>query len=379
MRIEIRSFDERNYTFNVETDNIAYRSEMGWTRPEYSRQQVDAAGRILVDDALVDDIDEYVSALGVINNWRSSHAYPLNTFQMNLRTKLKRLRIGKGAFVAQRIKRLPAIEHKLSRMPHLRLSEMQDIGGCRAVVRTVRNVRQLRESFLQSQIKHRFQRETDYISEPKDDGYRGIHLIYRYHSDKIEAYQGMKIEVQLRTRLQHAWATAVETVGTFRQEMLKSDQGDEDWLRFFALMGTAIALREKCPIVPDTPKSAADLADGLRSYVNALDVIGQLSRYQTALSIAPSLQQHPSLKGNHYFLLELDPATTTIRVTGYKKSETERALQDYQRMERRTFAQSGPDAVLVSVDKVAALKRAYPNYFVDTSIFLDEVTRAIES
>jgi len=352
---------------------------MGWTRPEYSREEVDAAGRILVDDALVEEIEEYRRALGVINNWRSSHAYPLNTFQMNLRTKLKRLAIGKGAFVAQRVKRLPAIEHKLRRMPHLRLSEMQDIGGCRAVVRTVGNVRQLRKSFLESQIKHRFERETDYIAEPKDDGYRGIHLIYRYHSDKVKAYERMKIEVQLRTRLQHAWATAVETVGTFRQEMLKSDQGDEDWLRFFALMGTAIALRERCRIVSDTPNSEAQLAAQLRSYVESLDVVRQLTSYQTALSVAPRLREHPSLRGNHYFLLQLDPAAKTIRVQGYKKSDAERASQDYQRMERRSFAQPGPDVVLVAVDRVAALKRAYPNYYLDTSIFLDEVRRAIES
>ncbi len=43
------------------------------------------------------------------------------------------------------------------------------------------------------------------------------------------------IELQLRTRLQHEWATAVETMGTFLQSSLKSSQGPEEWLDFFSL------------------------------------------------------------------------------------------------------------------------------------------------
>ena len=42
-------------------------------------------------------------------------------------------------------------------------------------------------------------------------------------------------------------ATAVETVSTLRQQALKSSLGDPDWLRFFTLMGTAIAIREHAP------------------------------------------------------------------------------------------------------------------------------------
>jgi len=59
--------------------------------------------------------------------------------------------------------------------------------------------------------------------------------------------------MQIRSQLQHAWATAVETVGTFLQQALKSSQGDEGWQRFFALMGNAMAMRERRPPVPNTP------------------------------------------------------------------------------------------------------------------------------
>ena len=42
-------------------------------------------------------------------------------------------------------------------------------------------------------------------------GYRGVHLIYRYNSDRKTEYNTLLIEMQLRSQLQHAWATAVET------------------------------------------------------------------------------------------------------------------------------------------------------------------------
>lgn len=349
---------------------------MGWATPEFSPSDVDAAGRILAEEpeddyAWTEELENYEWALRVINNWRSSHAFPLNTFQMNLRTKTKTLE--KTAIVAQRVKRLPAIEHKLGRRPDLTLSRMQDIGGCRGVVSTVRKVRSLCRLFLDSHIKHELARHDDYISTPRHTGYRGIHLIYRYRGSKSSAYDNLKIEVQLRTKRQHAWATAVETVGVFRQEMLKANQGDDEWLRFFALMGTAIANRERCPSVPDTPASRSELADQLRAYADNLDVRGHLTAYHTALNVV----RHPSLAGNHYFILRLDPVAKEVRVTGYRKGQLEQAQEDYQRAERRTFDQPGPDVVLVSVDRVNALQRAYPNYFLDTRLFLEELARAI--
>jgi len=42
----------------------------------------------------------------------------------------------------------------------------------------------------------------DYISDPRRSGYRGVHVIV--------GYDGRQIEVQLRTRVMHDWAIAVE-------------------------------------------------------------------------------------------------------------------------------------------------------------------------
>ena len=118
----------------------------------------------------------------------------------------------------------------------------------------------------------------DYISDPKPSGYRGIHLVYRYFSDKKKSmYNGMKIEMQLRSKYQHAWATAVETVGMFSGQALKSSLGSEDWQRFFSLMGSVIALREGTAMVPNTPTDGRALVAELSDYASRLKVEERLN------------------------------------------------------------------------------------------------------
>jgi len=223
---------------------------MAWVAPAYTRGQVDRAGGTYIADLASREDREL--ALSVINNWRTSHGFPLNTLQMNLRDVANRY--DRDPTIAQRIKRLPSIRHKLERFQKMHLSQMQDLGGCRAVLSSVENVRQVADYYkTSSRMKHKLVREDSYIDQPKPSGYRATHLVYSYFSDKSTTWNGLKIEVQIRSRRQHAWATAVETVGTFTQQALKSSLGAEAWLRFFALMSSAHSLREGTPLVPGTP------------------------------------------------------------------------------------------------------------------------------
>lgn len=81
----------------------------------------------------------------------------------------------------------------------------------------------------------------------------------------------------------------------------------------------------------------------------------------------------------HFFLLALDPAADTITIGGFRKNELDLATATYLQVERALNAASGAEAVLVSVDSIAALKRAYPNYFLDTQAFLLAVRRALST
>jgi len=85
--------------------------------------------------------DAYFDSLDVINNWRSSHSGPLLHMRMLLTNNAKG--VDHNSLIAQRIKRLSSIELKLSRFPTMKLSQMQDIGGCRAIMGSVSQVRSL--------------------------------------------------------------------------------------------------------------------------------------------------------------------------------------------------------------------------------------------
>lgn len=354
-------------------------SGVAWVVPQYDREAVNAAAAVYMavsDQPLIysGDYFEYLDALRVINNWRSSHSYPLNTFQVTLRSYARK--VDSAPLIAQRIKRLSSIEAKLRRLPRMKLTQMQDIGGCRAVVTSIDQVQALAALYGTSNIKHVRASCDDYIEKPQQSGYRGIHLVYRYFSDKQKmAYNDLKVEIQLRSQYQHAWATAVETVGTFVKQALKSSIGEPDWLRFFSLMGSVIALRETSPLVPSTPETLAKLRDELRHYANKLNLVARLRTYGDALRTLGTEQ--PGLENSHFYLLELDPEENTLTVMGFKANEAEHASDMYLKAEERVKMNPITDAVLVSVDSLTALQRAYPNYFLDTRVFLQLVTQTL--
>lgn len=341
-----------------------------WVTPEYSRQEVNSAGAALLRE--FSNQQEQQRTLAVVNNWRGAHAFPLNTFQMYLRDKTKQ--INKYGIVAQRTKRLPAIRLKLAQISSLKLAQMQDIGGCRAVAGEITHVKRLKEVYDHHSFKHELINEKNYIDEPRTSGYRGIHQIYSYYSDKNQIFNGLKVEVQLRTWKQHFWATAVEIVGMFEEQALKSGLGDERWLRFFALMGSVLALREMTPLVSGTPENRTELLEELRFYVHNLDVIERLNAYSSALKYKGST----SLAD--YYLLRLAPQAHRLTIGRYNRREIRKASEDYIAIERRNQVRLlDSDAVLVAADSIKELKTAYPNYFADASKFIREVKMAIET
>lgn len=341
-----------------------------WAKPLYSKNEVNRAGAILSANGPV-AIEDYGRALEVISNWRSIHGYPLNTFQTTLRIKGRT--IDKYVLVAQRVKRLSSIEAKLRRFPTMTLSQMQDIGGCRAIVGSADDVTALVKSYIRSDLKHRLHTNDDYMHKPKPTGYRGVHLIYSYFSDKIDTYNSLKIEMQFRSQAMHAWATAVEIVGIFTRQALKSSQGEAEWLRFFALMGSALAHMEGTPLVPDTPVDISALIDELNEIADRLDAIRRLRTFGTA----PTILETQDVKGQHYFLLELDIEQNKLEVSGYKATDIDKAAADYLEAEKRLAGRAVGDAVLVSVESLASLKRAYPNYFLDTDLFVELTEKAL--
>ena len=346
---------------------------MPWTQLEHSKSRVDAAGQKLRDADLA-LFEFFEPDLHVLSNWRSSHSFPLNSIQMNLRQATTR--VCSGAIIAQRLKRTPSIVHKLRRFSNMRLSQMQDVGGCRAVLDSVAQVAELREHYRAGSGGHTFVYETNYIERPDETGYRSHHLIYRYGSVRSPAFDGLhQVEIQLRSTLQHAWATAVETADIFGEGSLKFGTGDPDWQRFFALSGSAFAMLESTPLVPSTPATPAELERELAQLWSQLDVGTHLAAYGDAVQTI----EDRSVAGADYYLLVLSPRDGSLEIHGYSQRRQREATAQYFQSEKESEATEGTQVVLVSADSISTLRASYPNYFMDTQVFLEAVGEFLKS
>lgn len=345
-------------------------SRSKWVAPAFSRGEVNRAGSLLARNGVDADVLAIGHALDVLNNWRSSHSFPLNALQIALRQRSAS--VCEAPIVAQRLKRVPSIIQKLRRISRMNLARMQDIGGARAVLPTIAHVDSLREVYRGSRTRHELAQERDYVRHPKNSGYRSIHLVYRYHSDRNDRYNGLQIELQLRTRLQHAWATAVETVGTFLGQSLKASQGREDWLRFFKLIGSGFALVEGGPAAGNVPADSGALMTEIRNAAKGLRVKERLEAFRYALKEVGLKELH----GYRYFLLVLQPEEESLRISGFRDGDLTKATEAYLTQEKN-LANTAGDTVLVSSDSLESLRRAFPNYFLDTRTFVEEMDRLL--
>lgn len=337
---------------------------------KYSRNKVDKAGDLLRTLESSSFEDHWTA--NVLSYWRAIHNYPINTFQATLRNKLKK--IDNHALVAQRLKRIPSIIQKLQRFPDMDLSRMQDIGGLRAVVQDIPKLQSLYRNYKKTRFLHELTKEYDYIYTPKRSGYRSIHLVYRYNNPLMPAYNGLLIELQLRTRKQHAWATAVETMGIFLDNALKSSVGPEEWLNFFSLTSSAFAHMEQQNLVPGYEyMTSEETYHRVTKKSKELNVENKL----TGFGIAIKAIQSDNRRGI-YYLLVLDPKNRTIRYQAYSKERFGVATEDYLKEEEKIVEGSQKQAVLVAAASIEDLKRAYPNFFLDTQEFLKILKRIEE-
>jgi ppGpp synthetase/RelA/SpoT-type nucleotidyltranferase len=204
------------------------------------------------------------AAFAVLDTYRAAHQYPLVKANMGLRSMLQTT--ASRGVVSQRLKRHFSIVDKLAREPTMQLNTMQDIAGCRAVVRTPKQVYAI---FKRLERSGRMVRPYDYIGTPKLTGYRGLHAVVRY-ADRTG--QGHLVEVQVRTEVQHEWAVAVERVGGRMGENLKGGAGPEEVRAFFRLVSQAMALEEADEDVP------AELHTAIRQARARADIVMQRPR-----------------------------------------------------------------------------------------------------
>lgn len=340
--------------------------------PSESKTRINRAGQILVSDGT--GAAGYDRARDLANRWRACHAYPINTFQATLRAKVRGF---SDPIVAQRLKRMSTIIDKLRRYPAMQLTTMQDIAGVRAVLGSVVDVYRLAEEYkTNSRFAHELVDEKDYIQNPRsEDGYRSIHLIYKYKNSRNPQYNDLRVEVQIRTRLQHTWATAVETMGTLLGQALKSRQGDQEWLDFFAVTSSAFAYIERTPAIPRySHLSRQDTSQAVARAEREIDALDKMRAFSVA---AEHIAKRS--KASSYHLIVLDSLERRVTVTAYDRGGFERAMADYSGYERQAAEGMKIEPVLVSAGPIDKLRRAYPNFFLDIGDFVRWVARIVRS
>ena len=343
-------------------------------RPEFSRTRVGAAGAARIDPA--NSLSDLRRARTIVNNWRTAHSLPLDRVRMDLEERV--VPLVEDALVAQRLKRLSSIDAKLRRFRNMDLARMQDVGGCRAVFPSVDAVRRV-ANYAEHPSRHRVGHIDDYLTKPRSNGYRGIHLVSRFQpgDDEEETYAGTRIELQLRSRFQHDWAAAVETVGTFSVQALKSSEGDEGWLRFFALMASEIAFSEECPLVPETADRRDILRRELTAAIGTLDAVARLEGYRQPLKVLEGHVRNGQAEYFHLVAESWPDGTVRVRWNEYARDEHEEAIRAFEEVEAATEHFPGDETVLVRTASVDALRNAYSSYFADTRAFVTELEKAI--
>lgn len=211
----------------------------------------------------------------------------------------------------------------------------------------------------------------NYIVTPKESGYRSIHFVYKYSSSNND-YDGLRVELQIRTKLQHFWAMAVETAGLVTKTPLKSSQGADEWLEFFKLVSSLFAIKENRNILSihsDQGLATRDLMK--RLYI--LDQKYNLCDTLKALRVTNNVALTENY-ANNYYILNINFNAKRVSVNPY--NDETKAMSDYSRLER--VSQDSKNAVvLVAVSKIKELQEAYPSYFLDTSDFLRIMDRII--
>lgn len=321
-----------------------------------SKTRIDRAGDALARERYRTD-DEYLGADDVVDEYRAQHLAPLTETTAALQVWLDDH--GEPYYLAQRLKRKPQILRKLSRLP-VRLSQLQDIGGLRVIVPLNRDVdallRFLKVQFA-TQTDVTLRRITDYRERGRDrTGYRSLHVLLERDSRALE--------LQIRSRIQHAWAENIERTSVIYGYHLKEEEGDPAVLRYFQLLAEAFfdiengrtpdpALRLQI----DQQREIAErmIAESPRASVLAGEVSSGVIR-----AITSKLRRSAGISN---WILVFDWKTGNFVSWAEAARDPLLAMELYVEKERQFTPDQGFEVVLVGASEPETLAQTHAHYF----------------
>ena len=159
-------------------------------------------------------------------------------------------------------------------------------------------------------------------------------------------------------------------MGTFLNHSLKSSEGPDEWLDFFALASSAFAVLESTPRIPGQDHlSDQQTFEKLLQIEKRLDVLNKLSGFRV---VARHISNDK--KTGRYHLITLDLEIMRARIQSYEPKDIDLASAEYSKKEAEITSGRNLQVVLVSSESIHALKMAYPSYFLDAELFSKQIT-----
>ena len=295
--------------------------------------------------------------LNQLQSYRISYKDSLaNTFII-LCESCKQIR--NNSIVTYRIKRFESIISKLERHSKMQFSRMWDIAGCRCIMQNVEDINKLKSKLSKN---FRVIKEYDYLSKPKNDGYKALHLFIRLKSSEEI------IEVQLRTRENHNWATLVEITDLLYDTKLKESNNNQkygNYKRFHLLLAqspSSLSMKDKKEIFHYEKKF---------DYLNTLTKIFSRN-YLTVRKQWLKIEGHSQ---RNYFLIESNKNEPPIitSYTDFSEAETE-YFNKFQH-------NNNSNTVLTHIQNAnyKKISIAYSNYILTVHNFIEDCFLILEN
>lgn len=249
-----------------------------------------------------------------------------------------------------------------------------NVAGCRLIFPSIKELNAFRGEFEWARFNHKRKNHPDkydYIKRPKPLGYRGIHDIYEYATTSVKGapLKGLLIELQYRTRCQHAWATSVEIMTHLTGFEPKFNRGDQNHIEFLRLASEIIA--RTCEDMPSCfpEKRDMEVAAAFEAVESKLHLMPVMRRMQ------PS-EETSSGRSSEVFILQIG-SDQSLKIHEYPNRGA--AAPAYFKLEKD---HPGDDIVLVTAESFSEMRDTFRNYFYDVREFVrlvDEGRKALKS
>lgn len=322
-----------------------------------SKTRIDKAGLALSKAKYKND-DELLELEDVFDEYRKAHLQPLSETTIELQHLLTNY--GSPYYIAQRLKRKPQIVRKLNRLS-VRLTQLQDIGGCRIIVQNNSDVDKLFD-YLSKQVSAQkiftIDKSTDYRERGRDDtGYRALHVILKR--------SGMHLELQIRSRIQHYWSESIERTSVIYGHHLKEKEGDPQVIQYFKTISDVFCEIEANRKPSITQRLAVDqLRSSCEQIILGSDKHKIFDSFvnEDIIKTLTEKESRNSGRLNNWILIFDWNAGQFVSwdIVGRNSDE---AVEAYIEYERVYSAEDGYEVVLIGSSEIATVRQTHSHYF----------------